>query len=71
MRGVIPRKMAAGSRLRSGPMSARTGVAPVSRMTLTVAQNVSGVVMTSSPGPIPSAAKARCSPAVQEFTASA
>src|SRR5215211_588019 len=40
-------------------------------MVLTVAQNVSGVVITSSPGPMPSAAKARCNPAVAELTASA
>ena len=32
------------------PTSASTGVAPTWMMVLTVAQNVSGVVMTSSPG---------------------
>src|SRR5215813_7082459 len=38
---------------------------------LTVEQNVRGVVITSSPGPMPSAAKARCRPEVAEFTANA
>ena len=39
----------------SGSMSASTGVAPAWMMALTVAQKVSGVVMTSSPGPTPEA----------------
>src|SRR5215470_10246435 len=38
---------------------------------LTVEQNVRGVVITSSPGPIPNAASARCKPDVAEFTANA
>jgi hypothetical protein len=38
---------------------------------LAVAQKVSGVVTTSSPGPIPAASIDRCSAAVQEFTAMA
>ena len=37
----------------------------------TVEQNVNGVVITSSPLPIPSAASATCKPAVQEFRARA
>ena len=37
----------------TGSMSANTGVAPACTMTFAVAQNVSGVVMTSSPGPTP------------------
>ena len=50
-RGLRPR---AGSRLQvAGSMSAKTGVAPACTITLAVAQNVSGVVMTSSPGPTP------------------
>src|SRR4029453_6190270 len=38
---------------------------------LTVEQNVRGVVITSSPGPMPNAAKARWRPEVAEFTANA
>ena len=34
-------------------MSTNTGVAPVWMMVLAVAQKVSGVVITSSPGPTP------------------
>ena len=60
-----------GSMLPSGPTSANTGVAPACSMVFTVAQKVSGVVITSSPGPIPSATNERCRAAVQEFTASA
>ena len=50
-------------------ISAKTGVAPTCRMVFAVDANVSGVVMTSSPGPIPFASNARCSAAVQELTA--
>src|SRR6185437_9523444 len=39
-------------------MSANTGVAPTSRMTLAVATHEFGVVMTSSPGPMPAMRKA-------------
>jgi hypothetical protein len=39
--------------------------------TFAVAAKVIGVVTTSSPGPIPSATSAACSPAVHEFSASA
>src|SRR4030095_11209484 len=38
---------------------------------LTVEQNVKGVVITSSPGPMPRAASARWRPEVAEFTANA
>src|SRR5262245_21435837 len=38
---------------------------------LTVEQNVRGVVITSSPGPMPSATSARWRPEVAEFTANA
>src|SRR5471032_2721434 len=41
-----------------GSMSANTGVAPTSRMTLAVATQEIGVVITSSPGPIPAMRKA-------------
>ncbi len=40
-------------------------------MALTVATKVSGVVMTSSPGPIPRVSMARCRAAVHELTARA
>ncbi len=50
-------------------MSASTGVAPAWMMTLTVAANVVGVVITSSPGPMPLATSARCMPAVAESSA--
>ena len=51
--------------------STSTGVAPTWRMALIVATNVSGVVMTSSPGWIPNAIRPRCSAAEQELTATA
>jgi len=41
----------------------------VCKIALTVAQNVSGVVITSSPGPTPAASRLRCNAAVQELTA--
>src|SRR5690606_20220967 len=46
-----------------------TGVAPAWMMAFAVAQNVSGVVMTSSPAPMPAASSDRCSAAVHEFSA--
>ena len=54
VRGV----MAASTRCRSmlrvtGSISTNTGVAPTSRMTLLVATHDKGVVMTSSPAPMP------------------
>ena len=51
--------------------SAKTGVAPVWTMTFAVAGHVIGVVITSSPGPTPSATSARWSAAVPDVTASA
>ena len=53
----------------SGSISANTGVAPTCRIVFAVEANVSGVVITSSPGPIPCVSSARCSAAVQELTA--
>src|SRR4051812_41999635 len=52
-------------------MSANTGVAPVWTITFAVAGQVIEVVITSSPGPTPSATSARCIAAVPEETASA
>src|SRR5262245_28854663 len=71
VRAVIRSAIQTATMFPSWPMSASTGVAPACTIVLTVEQNVSGVVMTSSPGPIPSAARARWSPAVAELTASA
>lgn len=51
--------------------SAKTGVAPACTIVFTVAQNVRGVVTTSSPGPTPHARSDRWSPAVHEFIATA
>src|SRR5262249_38517728 len=48
-----------------------TGVAPQCSITLAVATKVSGVVITSSPGPTPRPASARWSAAVHEFVATA
>ena len=45
--------------------------APVWTTAFAVAQNVIGVVMTSSPGPTPDTSMARCKAAVQELTATA
>ena len=72
MRGEIAAATAAGEMLSvSGSTSASTGRAPTCSMTFTDAVNVTGVVMTSSPGPIWSATNAVCSAAVQELDASA
>src|SRR2546430_2734910 len=50
--------------------SAKTGVAPQCTITFAVAGHVIDVVITSSPGPMPSATSDRCSAAVPEETAS-
>src|SRR5437879_11355873 len=72
VRGVIAAAIRAGSIVSvSGSTSTSTGRAPTCSTTLTVAANVSGVVITSSPGPTPLATSAVWSPAVQEFSASA
>src|SRR5258707_6988197 len=54
----------------SSRTSAKTGVAPEWTMTFAVAGHVIGVVITSSPGPTPSATSARCIAAVPDATAS-
>ena len=41
----------------TGSISTNTGVAPASRITLLVATQDIGVVMTSSPGPMPAMRK--------------
>ena len=55
----------------SSLMSAKTILAPSSAAAVAVARNVSGVVMTSSPGPTSAAAYATCSAAVPEVTETA
>ena len=49
-------------------MSTNTGRAPLWLMVLAVATKVKGVVITSSPGPTPSAARERRSASVPEAT---
>src|SRR5256886_15483610 len=65
VRGAIAAAMRAGSIVSvSGSTSTSTGRAPTCSMTLTVAAHVSGVVLTSSPGPISLTARAVCRAAV-------
>src|SRR5436189_4633283 len=54
----------------SSRTSAKTGVAPQWTITFAVAGQVIDVVITSSPGPTPSATSDRCSAAVHDETAS-
>ena len=54
----------------SSRTSAKTGVAPQWTITFAVDGQVIDVVITSSPGPTPSATSERCSAAVQDETAS-
>ena len=49
-------------------VSPNTGLAPVWAIALTVAMNVSGLVITSSPGPISRAIKAISTASVPEDT---
>ena len=70
VRSVTRAAACAGSRLRSASRtSANTGVAPAWTITLPVAGHVIGLVITSSPGPMPSASSERCSAAVPDETA--
>src|SRR3989441_2255330 len=55
----------------SGSTSATTGRAPTCSITSTEATNVMGVVMTSSPGPMPAVTSAVWRAAVQELSARA
>ena len=72
VRGVIaPATRLASMFNVSGSTSTRTGRAPTCSITLTEAANVVGVVITSSPGPMPSVTSAVWRPAVQELSASA
>ena len=55
VRDVISASIVAGSMFNVSSTSAKTGVAPLARMALAVASQDNGVVMTSSPAPMPSA----------------
>src|SRR5688572_24687568 len=71
VRSVTAASTSAGSMLRSpSRTSTKTGVAPACTITFAVAGHVIGVVITSSPGPMPRATSARCIAAVPEATAS-
>ena len=71
VRSVTSAGISAGSMLRSpSRTSQKTGVAPQCSITFAVAGQVIGLVITSSPGPTPSARSARWSAAVPEVTAS-
>ena len=50
-------------------ISAKTGLAPVYKIAFPDAINVNGVVITSSPSPIPQESSATCNAAVPELTA--
>ena len=70
VRGVMRESADAGSRLNVvGSMSAKTGVAPSRATAPAVAKNDIAVVITSSPGPIPSAHSAASSASVPDDTA--
>ena len=51
-----------------GSMSTNTGFARAYSIAATVATNVNGTVMTSSPGPTPAASRDRCSALVPLLT---
>ena len=66
VRGVMAARTAFGSMSPVfGSTSAKTGVAPWKSAAFGVEMNVIGVVMTSSPGPMPSASSASTRPIVQ------
>jgi hypothetical protein len=60
---------AAGERLKvAGSMSQNSGRAPVRAIVPAVAKKVKGLVITASPGPMPSAIRASSSASVPEDT---
>ena len=72
VRGVMASSTFSGSRLSvSGSMSTNTGTAPSKSRTLDEATKLKGVVITSSPGPSPSARTARCKALVPLLTPTA
>src|SRR6188474_3133426 len=71
VRSVTSGASRTASRFRSSSRTSQnTGVAPVCSITFAVAGQVIGDVITSSPGPTPTARSARCIAAVPELTAS-
>ena len=69
VRGVIFTAAWTGFRLKvTGSISTKTGLAPIRAMEPAVAKNVYGLVMTSSPEPIPSAISAISRASVPEET---
>jgi len=67
VRGVMARSMSDGLMLNVwGSISTYTGLAPSSTIVSVVATNVNGVVITSSPLPMPSAIIAICNASVPE-----
>ena len=71
VRSVTSAGIRAGSMLRSpSRTSQKMGVAPQCSITFAVAGHVIGLVITSSPGPTPTASSARWSAAVPDATAS-
>ena len=70
---VVTRAATSSGSMQSvtGSTSQKTGFAPVCTITFAVAGQVSGVVSTSSPAPMPSATSARCIAVVQDETANA
>jgi hypothetical protein len=71
VRGVILRARSSGSMFREASISVKTGTAPASRMASQVATKVKPVVTTSSPKPIPKAARATFRAVLPEETARA
>ena len=68
VRGVISGTMVAGSMFNVSSTSHSTATAPLRRIALPVPNQESGVVMTSSPGPIPNAFTPRMRASVPEPT---
>jgi hypothetical protein len=72
VRGVIARSVAARSSVYvAGSMSTKTGAAPAITTVVAEATNENAGVMTSSPGPTPSAVNVRRSASVPDATPSA
>src|SRR6266516_1943228 len=71
VRGVIAASIRCTLMLWSSPTSTSTGVATTWWMTAIVAMHVCDTVMTSSPGPMPTASSSRRRPSVQLLTPTA
>ena len=69
VRGVTAAAIASGSMFWSSRTSANTGVAPTATIVAVEATNEFGGVITSSPGPRPSARMPRISASVPELSA--